>query len=126
MVCPVGSNRQVTRSVRCRRWDAARVLTAWCVLYILVYPFQRGATAGNIMVLFAPRSLETRLRPGEKIFFGHGRPMSSARTFFTLSIFPTPSLKPSAAEPLVITTLWLREVAKFVDLSKPARGARSS
>ena len=25
----------------------------------------------------------------------------------------------SAAEPLVITTLWLREVAKFVDLSKP-------
>ena len=35
-VCGVfrGPNRQVTRSVRCRRWDAARVLTAWFVLYI--------------------------------------------------------------------------------------------
>ena len=44
VLCPVVPNRQVTRSVRCRRWDAARVLTAWFVPYILVYQFQREET----------------------------------------------------------------------------------
>ena len=55
VVCVVlvsGPNRQVTHSVCCRRWDAARVLTAW---YFVPFSFfsSNGPSTPTVLGLAA-------------------------------------------------------------------------